>query len=139
MVKADPGSVVDVIADVEAYPRWSSSIHAVTILSEDDLGWVDTARLTVDHTMFKDTYTLDYTWDIEEDGSGVVSWTLLEADVLTMMDGSYTLSEIQEDVTEVAYDLVFEVSIPMPVSVKRKVEETIIDNALSELKSHIEG
>ncbi len=138
-IQADPGSVLDVIADLESYPQWSASIRAVTVLIEDDLGWAEEAELTVDHTMFKDTYALDYTWDVEEDGSGVVSWSLLRADLLTLMDGSYTLTEIEGGRTEVIYDLEFDLSIPMPTTIKRRVEETIIENALTELKSRVEG
>ncbi|MBK7723559.1 MAG: SRPBCC family protein [Austwickia sp.] len=139
VIDADPGSILDVIADLESYPQWSSSITAVRILAEDDLGWVDQAELTLEHPMFKDTYALDYTWDVEEDGVGVVSWALLRGEVITLMDGSYTLTATADGRTEVTYDLEFDVSVPMPVAIKRKVEETIIDSALRELKTRVEG
>ena len=105
VIDADPGSILDVIADLESYPQWSSSITAVRILAEDDLGWVDQAELTLEHPMFKDTYALDYTWDVEEDGVGVVSWALLRGEVITLMDGSYTLTATADGRTEVTYDL----------------------------------
>ena len=139
VIDADPGSILDVIADLESYPQWSSSITAVRILAEDDLGWVDQAELTLEHPMFKDTYALDYTWDVEEDGVGVVSWALLRGEVITLMDGSYTLTATADGRTEVTYDLEFDVSVPMPVAIKRKVEETINDSALRELKTRVEG
>lgn len=139
LIDADPGSVLDVIADLEAYPQWSSSIRNVQVLVEDDLGWADQAELSIDQPMFKDTYVLDYTWDVEEDGSGVVSWSLLRGDVLTVMDGSYTLTETTDGGTHVVYNLKFDVSIPMPVTIQRKVEETIIDGALKDLKARVEG
>lgn len=138
-ITSDPGSILDVIADLESYPQWSTSIRAARVLTEDDLGWADQAELTIDHPMFKDTYALDYTWDVEEDGTGVVSWSLLRGDVLTVMDGSYTLTEGAAGETTVVYDLEFDVSVPMPVSIKRKVEETIIDSALKDLKARVEG
>lgn len=139
LITSDPGSILDVIADLESYPQWSTSIRAARVLAEDDLGWADQAELTIDHPMFKDTYTLDYTWDVEEDGTGVVSWSLLRGDVLTVMDGSYTLTESADGDTTVVYDLEFDVSVPMPVSIKRKVEQTIIDSALRDLKARVEG
>ncbi len=138
-ITSDPGSILDVIADLESYPQWSTSIRAARVIAEDDLGWADQAELTIDHAMFKDTYALDYTWDVEEDGTGVVSWSLLRGDVLTVMDGSYTLTEGVGGDTTVVYDLEFDVSVPMPVSIKRKVEETIIDSALKDLKARVEG
>lgn len=138
-INSDPGTVLDVIADLESYPQWSTSIRAARVLVEDDLGWADEAELTIDQPMFKDTYALDYTWDVEEDGSGVVSWSLLRGEVLTVMDGSYTLTESEPGVTTVVYDLEFDLSIPMPASIKRKVEQTIIDSALKDLKARVES
>lgn len=137
-INSDPGSVLDVIADLESYPEWAASIKNVTVLTEDELGWADQAELTLDSPLFKDTYVLDYTWDVEEDGSGVISWSLVRGRVFTVMDGSYTLVEADGG-TSVTYRLTFDVAIPMPSALKRKAEETIVETALRELKTRVEG
>ena len=45
-------------------------------------GWADRVEYTLDAGVLKDTYTLDYEWDISDDGTGVVSWSLVRATVL---------------------------------------------------------
>lgn len=69
-IAADPGTVVDVIGDVEAYPEWTDQMREVTVLTTDDAGWPDQAQFTVDVGILQDTYVLEYVWDVAEDGSG---------------------------------------------------------------------
>ena len=139
VIDAEPGAILDVIADLEAYPEWTGAIKEVEILAEEGDGWPDRVRMTMDAGVIKDTYTLDYDWDIAEDGSGTVSWTLVEASVLKAMDGTYTLTDNGDGTTKVAYKLAVDVSIPMIGLIKRKAEKVIIDTALRGLKERVEG
>ena len=86
----------------------------------------------------KDTYTLDYAWDIDETGVGVASWTLVSATMLKAMDGSYTLAA-HGDGTEVTYELTVDVKVPMLGMLKRKAEKVIVDTALRDLKKRAEA
>ena len=103
-VDAKPGVVLDVIADFEAYPEWAAEVKRVSVLSEEGDGWADRVEYTLDAGVLKDTYTLDYEWDISDDGTGVVSWSLVRATVLKAMNGSYTIArdkmEAAQDVRE---------------------------------------
>lgn len=139
VVDAAPGDVLDIIADLEAYPEWAKEITRVEILTEDGDGWPDTASFTLDAGPIKDTYVLDYTWDVDEDGQGVASWTLVEATMLKVMDGSYTLTGLEDGTTEVVYDLTVDVKVPMLGMLKRKAEKVIIDTALRDLKKRAEA
>jgi ribosome-associated toxin RatA of RatAB toxin-antitoxin module len=137
-IAADPGSVLDVIADFEAYPQWAGEVKRVTILSEDGDGWADEVEFDLDAGAIKDTYVLKYTWDVDVDGTGVVSWTLVRAGLLKALDGSYTLATAGTS-TKVTYKLVVDVKIPMLGMLKRKAEKTIVDTALKELKKRVEA
>ncbi|XVX18843.1 SRPBCC family protein [Actinomycetota bacterium] len=137
-IDAPPGAVLDVIADFEAYPEWADEVKEAHILAEDGDGWADQVRFTLDAGAIQDTYTLEYDWDIDEDGAGVVSWSLVEGRVLKMMTGSYTLTAKGES-TEVVYRLAVDVIIPMLGMLKRKAEKIIVDTALKELKKRAEG
>lgn len=137
-IAADPNTVLDVIADVERYPEWAGQMKAVSVLTEDEGGWPDQVEFTLDAGAIKDTYVLEYTWDVDEDGTGVASWTLLRANLLTVMDGSYTLST-DSDGTHVTYRLRVELKVPLPGLVKRPAERTLVDTALQELKKRVEG
>lgn len=137
-IDAPPAAVLDVIADFEAYPQWATEMSDVTVLAEDGDGWADRVRFTIESSGLKDTYSLDYDWDVVEDGTGVVSWSLVEASVLKAMDGSYTLVEADGG-TDLTYDLAVDVKLPMISALKRKAEKRIVDTALKSLKARVEG
>lgn len=139
LINAPAGEILDVIADLEAYPEWVKDMKDVEILSEDGDGWPDRARLTLDAGPIKDTYSLDYTWDVDEEGLGSVSWTLVEATILKAMDGTYTLEDVGDGQTNVIYDLAVDINIPMLGMIKRKAAKVITDTALKELKKRCEG
>ncbi|MBM6546204.1 SRPBCC family protein [Janibacter sp. YIM B02568] len=139
LINAPAGEIIDVIADLESYPEWVKDMKDVEILSEDGDGWPDRARLTLDAGPIKDTYSLDYTWDVDEDGLGSVSWTLVEATILKAMDGTYTLEDVGDGQTKVIYDLAVDINIPMLGMIKRKAAKVITDTALKELKKRCEG
>jgi ribosome-associated toxin RatA of RatAB toxin-antitoxin module len=138
-IAAKPGEVLDVIADFESYPEWATEVKKVSILTEEGDGWADQVQFTLDAGAIKDTYTLDYEWDVTKNGTGVVSWGLVEATVLKAMNGSYTLVANGKDATTVTYRLAVDVKIPMLGMLKRKAEKVIIDTALKSLKKRVEG
>ena len=137
VIEAPPGTVLDVIADFEAYPEWAHEVKRTTVISEEGDGWADRVEFTLDAGVLKDTYTLDYEWDIADDGTGVVSWGLVKATVLKAMDGSYTLATDRSG-TRVTYRLAVDLTIPMLGLLKRKAEQAIVDTALKELKKRVE-
>ena len=138
VVDAPPGDVLHVIADFDAYPEWTGAVREAEVLEEDEEGRARTVRFVLDAGAVRDTYTLAYTWDVAENGTGVVAWTLVEAGILKSMDGSYRLRG-QAAGTQVTYTLSVEVKMPMLGMLRRKAEKTIIDTALRELKKRAEG
>ena len=53
------------------------------------------------------------------------------------MDGTYTLKSIDEDTTQVTYELTVAVSLPVPSMMITKGQQQIIDAALKELASKV--
>jgi len=140
LVETAPAGVLDVIADFGAYPDWTGAVRSAEVLEEDENGWALTVRFVLDAGALRDTYTLAYTWDIAEDGTGTVGWTLVEAGVLKAMDGAYRLQARSGGAaTHVTYLLSVELRMPMLGMLRRKAEKTIIDTALKELKKRAEG
>jgi Polyketide cyclase / dehydrase and lipid transport len=142
VVAAAPGAILDVIADFDRYTEWAHEVKKTTLISEDGDGWADQVEFTLSAGAIKDTYVLEYDWDVAEDGTGVVSWTLVSGQVMKAMNGSYTLEDtVLEDNskgTSVTYRLSVDVKIPMLGILKRKAEKVIIDTALKELKKRVE-
>lgn len=138
-VSADPGAVLDVIADFERYPEWAGQVKNATILTEDGDGWADQVEYTLDAGAVRDTYVLSYEWDIEQDGTGSVSWSLVRGTVLKALNGTYTLAATVDGGTSVTYELEVDLHIPMLGLLKRKAEKIIVDTALKELKKRVES
>lgn len=142
VIAAAPGAILDVIADFDRYTDWAHEVKKATLISEDGDGWADQVEFTLSAGAIKDTYVLEYDWDVAEDGTGVVSWILVSGQVLKAMNGSYTLEDTTlEDATAgtaVTYRLSVDVKIPMLGILKRKAEKIIIDTALKELKKRVE-
>jgi ribosome-associated toxin RatA of RatAB toxin-antitoxin module len=136
VINAAPSAIMDVIADLPAYPQWSDGITEVTVLAlyEDDNRPAD-ARFNLNSGAIKDTYELEYDWD--EDRS--VSWTLTKGEMLTAMDGTYELVPNGDGTTTVNYRLSVDVKIPMIGMIKRKAEKVIVDTALKGLKKRVES
>ncbi len=136
-IDASPKRVMAVISDLRAYPEWTGSVKTVELLSvyDDSDERPAQARFVLDSGAVKDTYTLDYTWD----GDNEVSWTLVEAEILTALDGAYRLTPGVDGQTDVEYELTLELKIPMIGLLRRKAEKVITDTALKELKKRVEG
>ena len=137
VVDAPPARVMAVIADLTAYPEWVSSVRSVEVVSvyDDAMERPAQATFVLDAGAIKDTYTLEYSWDDDRE----VRWTLLDAQILTAMDGVYRLSAAPSNATEVQYELTLDLKIPMIGLLRRKAEKVITDTALKELKKQVEG
>jgi uncharacterized membrane protein len=134
VIQADKHAVMTVIADLEAYPDWSTAIKSVTVDEIGADGRSDSATFTLDAGIIKDTYTLAYEWD----GDDRVDWHLVSGRALKAQVGSYALREVAGG-TEVTYELAVDLAVPMIGMFKRKAERAIIDTALKGLKKRVES
>ncbi len=133
-IGAPPYQVLEVIADLHAYPEWNGEIKRVEVLETEKDGRPRLARFSISSSGMSDEYTLDYDW--ADDG---VSWTLVAPSTLQRSQvGSYRLSPASGG-TEVRYDLRIDAKIPMIGPMRRKIEKRIVDGALKELKKRVES
>lgn len=144
-IAASPAAVLEVIADLPGYPRWSPGLREVEIL-EQTAGPTGAprpqrVRLRIDSGPIRDTSTLAYDWDA--DG---VSWHLVEGTLLTSLEGRYTVIGLPEGTaaadaraSRVTYEVAVALAVPLPGLIRRQAEKVLIDTALSGLKHHVEG
>ena len=135
-INAPLATLASVLSDLEKYPKWSSSIKSVEVLSRDDQGRITKVKMQIDAGMMKDRVTLDYDWS---QAPSRFSFSLDDADLLTGMDGAYNLRSIDEESTEITYELTVSLSIPIPAMMRQKAEKATIDQALSQLKTMVEA
>jgi hypothetical protein len=138
LVAADPAAVLEVVADFDAYPSWAGAVRSTEVLSTGPDGRPEEVRFTLDAGAIRDTYVLAYVWALAPDGTGEISWSLVEATMVKAMDGSYRLAA-QAGGTRVTYTLFVDLRVPMLGMLRRKAEKVIIDTALNELKKRVEG
>lgn len=137
-IAAAPAAVLEIISDFEAYPDWTGAVKEVTVLERFSDGRGKRVRFNLDAGAIRDTYTLDYTWDVDDAGTGSLSWNLVDSTVLKALDGAYELAGADLG-TLVRYQLAVDLRIPMLGMLRRKAEKAIIDTALNELKKRAEA
>lgn len=135
-IEAPISKVQETLFAVDKYPEWSSQIKSAEALERDSQDRITKVKMTIDAGMMKDRPTLDYDWS---QAPGKLMFSLDDADLLTSMDGAYTFKSIDEDTTEVTYELMVGVSMPIPAMMRQKAEKATIDAALSQLKNYLEN
>jgi len=135
-IDAPIAAVQEALFALDKYPDWSTQIKSAEALTHDDQGRITKVKMSIDAGMMKDRPTLDYDWSA---APGTLSFSLDEADLLTGMDGVYSIKSIDEDTTEVTYQLQVSLSMPVPAMMRQKAEKATIDAALAQLKTHLEG
>jgi len=134
-IDAPIAAVEEALFALDKYPDWSTQIKSAEALTRDDQGRITKVKMSIDAGMMKDRPTLDYDWSA---APGTLSFSLDEADLLTGMDGVYSIKSIDEDTTEVTYQLQVSLSMPVPAMMRQKAEKATIDAALTQLKTHLE-
>ena len=135
LIEASADEVRKVLFDIANYPSWSRSIKGAIVESSDDQGRPLRIQLTIEAGMLRDKPTLDYNWSGAPEK---VSFSLVDADLLTQMDGTYIVKSLGDE-TEVTYELTSDVSMPIPKPMLESAEAGIIKAALEELKDKVEG
>ena len=135
-IDAPINQVQEALFALDKYPEWSTQIKSAEAISRDDQGRITKVKMTIDAGMMKDRPTLDYDWS---EAPSKLRFSLEDADLLTGMDGMYSIKSIDEDTTEVTYELEVSLSMPIPAMMRQKAEKATIDAALSQLKTHLEG
>lgn len=134
-VTAPLAEVAAKLSAIAAYPEWLTSIKKVEVSESDSEGRVTKADVSIDAGVMKDRATLSYDWS---KAPGEISFSLDDADLMTAMDGRYTLKALDEDTTLVTYELGVELSLPVPRMMISKTEKSTIDQALKELQAQFE-
>lgn len=135
LIEADPAKIMDVIADLPAYPQWSDGVASVEILQQTADGRPDRAEFHFESGPINDTYVLKYDWH----GVDSVDWILESGSVIKAQEGTYTLTDNGDGTVKVTYDLMVELSVPMIGMIRQKAEKLIIKSALQGLKVRVES
>jgi uncharacterized membrane protein len=125
--------------DLEAYPEWVNGISSVQVEERDDLGRPVRARFEATGMGRQTAYVLAY------DLSGApnrLAWTMVEGDLTSRLEGAYLFEPAPaagegEDATDVTYELIVDLTVPLPGFVKRRAEDKIVEAALQRFKDRV--
>jgi ribosome-associated toxin RatA of RatAB toxin-antitoxin module len=134
IIDAPLADVQAALFEVGTYPEWLTSIKKADVIERDGENRVLKAKLAIDAGMMKDRVTLDYDWSA---APATLSFSMDEADLLTQMDGTYSLKAIDADTTQVTYELTVAVGLPVPAMMITKAQQQTIDAALKELAERV--
>jgi hypothetical protein len=123
-IEAPIADVQKALFELDKYPEWSSQIKSAEALARDDQGRITKVKMSIDAGMMKDRPVLDYDWS---QAPNKLSFSLDEANL------------IDDDTTEVTYELGVTLSMAVPAMMRQKAEKATIDAALAQLKAHLEA
>lgn len=131
VIDASPEEILDVIADVQSAPDWSSQHQGAEILESYENGRPKRVRLKMKTMGISETLTVDYTWT--ENGA---SWTLVSASQLKQQDAAYTLTS-EGAKTKVRFDITVDPSIPVPGFVLKRAMKGGVEAATDGLRKQV--
>jgi uncharacterized membrane protein len=133
-IDAPRDKCLQVVLDFERYTDWARDLKEVTVKERDADGRGAQVEFRAAGLGKSFRYTLEY--DYSQLPSSF-SWHLVEGEGLRRLDGSYRF-EPEDDSTRVHYDLVVDISFPLPGLIKRRAAGMIMGTALKELKKAVE-
>ena len=137
VIGASPQRCFDTVVDFERYPTWARDLKEASVVRRDDEGRGVEVVFRAAAMGRSTSYTLRYDYS---DAPRKVSWELARGDIMRQLDGHYEFLPVDGDPesTEVVYTLKVDLVVPLPGFVKRRAEARIINNALRELRAHLE-
>ena len=133
-IEASPDTVWEAITDVEAYPQWADGVRVVEVLAVNDDGAPHQARFTIDAKVSEVSYVIEYGYQDYD-----ITWSLVEGETISQLDGAYRLFETDDGGCEVEYDLEVDIDLPLPGFMKKRAARTILEQGLAGLKARSES
>ena len=131
VIEASQQQILDVIADVESTPTWSSQYQRAEVLEVYDDGRPKRVKMKVKSAGISDEQVVEYTWTDNK-----ASWTLISAGQLKAQDASYTLTPDGEK-TKVKFDITIDLSVPMPGFVLKRAMKGAMETATDGLRKQV--
>ncbi|MCV7280615.1 SRPBCC family protein [Mycolicibacterium flavescens] len=131
VIEATPAEILDVIADVESAPQWSSQHQGAEVLDRDADGRPGKVRLKLKTMGISDEQVVRYTWADDR-----VSWKLLESSQLKTQSASYTLTP-DGDKTKVRFEITVDPAVPIPGFVLKRAMKGGLEAATDGLRKQV--
>ena len=127
-----------VAIDLEAYPEWVKGITAVTVTEYDDQQRPLRARFEATAVGRRSSYELAY--DLSK-APNQLSWSLVDGDLTRRLEGAYifepSTTAAGPEATDVTWELLVDLSVPLPGFVQRRAEDKIVEAAMQRFTDRV--
>lgn len=131
LIHAPIERVFDVIVDYERYPEFLPEMKTARLLSRDD--GVAVVRFDLELIV-----RVHYTLRLVEDRPSAVRWTLADAKMIEVNNGSWRLDRV-DDATRATYGLEVKLAGMIPKSVSTRLMGTTLPQTLERFKARAEA
>lgn len=131
VIEASPEEILDVVADFERMPEWSSAHQSAEILERNADGRPTKVKMKVKAAGITDEQVIAYTW-----GDNVVNWSLVSSGQQRSQDASYTLIP-DGDATLVKFQLSVEPVVPVPGFILKRAIKGTVDSGTEGLRKRV--
>jgi hypothetical protein len=131
VIEASPEEILDVVADFESMPEWSSAHQSAEILERNADGRPTKVKMKVKAAGITDDQVIAYTW-----GDNVVSWSLISSGQQRSQDASYTLVP-DGDATLVKFQLSVDPVVPVPGFILKRAIKGTVDSGTDGLRKRV--
>ncbi|ORA28275.1 SRPBCC family protein [Mycobacterium aquaticum] len=130
---ASPEAIMDVLADVDALPTWSSVHRHVEIVDRYPDGKPHHVRATMRLLGITDKEMLEYHWGD--------NWMVWDAEENLQQRGQHVEYNLtpEMDQTRVRFDITVDVSVPLPDFIVRRAKKLVLYVALDRLRQRVMG
>jgi hypothetical protein len=129
--EAAPDAILDVLADIEALPSWTSVYRHAEVLDRHPDGRPHHVKATMRLMGISEKEVLEYNW-----GRHWVVWDAKETFQQRGQHGEYNLTP-EGDKTRVRFDLIVDPSAPIPQFLIKKAKKLVLDVALERLRRRV--
>ena len=124
--------ILDVLADIDAVPAWSSLHKTAEVLDRHPDGRPHHVRATVKIMGVTDKEILEYHW-----GDRWMVWDSSATSAQRGLHGEYNLTPEGEDRTRVRFDIILELAAPVPSFLIKRAKQQVLDVATERLRERV--
>jgi uncharacterized membrane protein len=128
---APPEAILDVLADIEALPDWSSVYKKVTVLDRYPDGRPRRVKATLRLMGVTDNEILEYNWGRH--------WVVWDAEDTFQQRGQHVEYNLtpEGDRTRVRFDIIVDPSAPIPQFLVKRAKKIVLDSATEGLRARV--
>jgi ribosome-associated toxin RatA of RatAB toxin-antitoxin module len=132
VVDASPEAILDVLADIDAVPSWSSLHKSAEVLDRHPDGKPHHVKATLKIMGITDKEILEYHW-----GDRWVVWDSSETAAQRGQHGEWNLTPEGEDKTRVRFDIIMDLAAPVPAFLIKRAKKMVLDVATDRLRERV--